>query len=183
MSKTSKTLFAIFWPCLKSLQWALFFNQFVRFMSCDGEFSTLRSTMELQTPHELLKRSVLKASETISKSQHRKFRSKSKRSWKSNIFDIWYMGNAQGKWLFDVDIISHWVIVYHRIAVMGNSTNSLLFLFTGKVNLTQILLTLSSLGTAINAVLVYYVWYTLFSMWLCILKMLRTANNANFYLF
>ena len=71
--------------CLKSLQWLLFFNQFVRFISCDGEFSALRSTMELQIPHAFLKRSVLKVSETISKSQHWRFQSKSRRYWKFKI--------------------------------------------------------------------------------------------------
>ena len=55
------------------------FNQFVRFISCDGEFSTLRSTMELQFPHGFLKRSALKVSETIGKSQHRRFQSKARR--------------------------------------------------------------------------------------------------------
>ena len=55
-----------------------FFNQFVRFISCNGEFLTLKSTMELRIPNGFLKRSVLKASETISKSQHRRFQSKSR---------------------------------------------------------------------------------------------------------
>ena len=57
----------------------LFFNQFVRFTSCHGEFSTLRSTMELQISHGFLKRSVLKVFKTISKSQHIRFHSKSRR--------------------------------------------------------------------------------------------------------
>ena len=52
---------------------------FVCLISCDREFSTLRSTMELQIPHGFLKRSALKVSETISKSQHRRFQSKSRR--------------------------------------------------------------------------------------------------------
>ena len=47
--------------------------------SCDGELVTLRSTMELQIPHGFLKRSILKVCETISKSQHRRFQSKSRR--------------------------------------------------------------------------------------------------------
>ena len=60
--------------CLKSLQWLFFFlNQFARFISCDGEFLTLGSTVELQIPHEFLKRSVLKVSETIRKSQNKTF--------------------------------------------------------------------------------------------------------------
>ena len=80
--------------CLKSLQWLLFFNQFVCFISSDGEFWTLRSTMKLQIPHGFLKRSVLNVSEMISKSQHRRFQSKSRRYWKFKIvvflmFDIW----------------------------------------------------------------------------------------------
>ena len=49
------------------------------FISCDGEFATSRSTMELQIPHGFLKRSILKVCETISKSQHRRFQSKSRR--------------------------------------------------------------------------------------------------------
>ena len=61
------------------MQCLLFFNQFVHFISCDGEFATLRSTMELQIPHGFLKRSILKVCETISKSQHRRFQSKSRR--------------------------------------------------------------------------------------------------------
>ena len=66
---------------------------------------------------------------------------------------------------------------------MGNSTNSRLFHFTWTVNITQIVLMLSSLWTANNAVLVYYVWYLSFSMCLYIFKILRTANNTNFCLF
>ena len=64
---------------LQSLQRLLAFYRFVCFTSCDGEFSTLRPTMELQISHEFLKRSVLKVFETISKSQHRRFQSKSRR--------------------------------------------------------------------------------------------------------
>ena len=80
--------------CLKSLQWLLFFNQFVRFTSCDGEFSALRSTMELKIPHGFLKRSVLKVLEMINKSQHKWFQSKSRRYWKFKIavifmFNVW----------------------------------------------------------------------------------------------
>ena len=76
------------------MQWLLFFNQFVRFTSCDGEFSALRSTMELQIPHGFLKRSVLKVLEMINKSQHRRFQSKSRRYWKFKIavflmFNVW----------------------------------------------------------------------------------------------
>ena len=44
----------------KNLQRLLVFNQFVCFISCDGEFLTLKSTMELQIPHGFLKGSVLK---------------------------------------------------------------------------------------------------------------------------
>ena len=68
--------------------------------------------------------------------------------------------------------------VYHKIPVMGNSTNSLLFYFFWSVNIIQIVLMLSSLWTAVNAVLVYYVWYTSFSRCLYIFKFLKTANNA-----
>ena len=78
------------------MHWLLFCNQFVCFTSYDGEFSTLRSTMELQIPHGFFKRSVLKAFETISKSQDRRFQSKARRYWKFKIvlivflmFDIW----------------------------------------------------------------------------------------------
>ena len=72
------------------------------------------------------------------------------------------MGTSRVKWLFD--IISHWVIVYHKIGLMGNSTNSWLFQFTRKANITQIVLKPSSWWNAIKAVLGYYVWYTSFSM-------------------
>ena len=68
--------------CLKSLQWLLFFNQFVCFTSCDSAFPTLRSTMELQILHGFVKRSDLKVFNTISKSQHRRFQSKSRCYWK-----------------------------------------------------------------------------------------------------
>ena len=67
----------------KSLQWLIFFNQFVCFTSFDGRFSTFRSTMEL---HGFLERSVLKVFNSISKSQHRRFQS----------------NTTTQKWLFDV---------------------------------------------------------------------------------
>ena len=40
------------------------------FTSCDGDFPTLRYTMELQIPHGFLERSVLKVFDTISKYIH-----------------------------------------------------------------------------------------------------------------
>ena len=60
---------------LTGLHWFLFFSQFFHFPSRNGEFSILRSTMELRILHVFLKRSVLKLFETISKSQHRRFES------------------------------------------------------------------------------------------------------------
>ena len=51
------------------------------------------------------------------------------------------------------------------------------------MNITQIVLMLSSLWTADNASLVYYVWYTSFSMCLYILQFLETANNTYFACF
>ena len=104
-----------------------------------------------------------------------------------SFFVFWYMGTATEKWLFDIYIyiyiISLWVIVCHRIAFMGNSTNSWLFCFALTVNITQMVLMLSNLWTAYDAVLVYYVWYTSFSLFLYIFKILRTKNNANLCLF
>ena len=86
----------IFTFCLKILQWLLFFNQFVCFISCDGDFSTLRSTMKLQIPHGFLKRSALKVSETISKSQYRRFQSKWRCYWKFKFWCLIY-GNCNRK--------------------------------------------------------------------------------------
>ena len=67
--------------CLKCLPWLLFFNQLVCCTWCHGEFLTLRSTMKLQIPHGFLKRFALKVIKTISKSQHRRFQSRSRRYW------------------------------------------------------------------------------------------------------
>ena len=72
----------------------LIFESFCPFISCDREFPTLRSTMELQIPNGFLKESVLKVSETISKWQHRRFQSKLRCYWKFKVvvfllFDIW----------------------------------------------------------------------------------------------
>ena len=50
------------------------------------------------------------------------------------------------------------------------------------MNITQIVLMLSSLWTA-NSALLDYVWYTSFSMCLYIFKFLRIANKAYFCLF
>ena len=52
------------------------------------------SSIYIYIPHGFLKRSILKVCETISKSQHRRFQSKSRRYWKFKIvvfsmFDIW----------------------------------------------------------------------------------------------
>ena len=118
--------------CLKSLQWLLFFNQFVRFTLFDGQFSTLRSTMELQVPGGFLKRPALKVFETTSKSQHRKLQSKSRCYWKFKIavflmFDIWELQHKNGSLMYI--FISHRMFVYHWIASVGNSTNGWLIFF------------------------------------------------------
>ena len=48
----------------------VFFSQFVNFTLCDGEFSTLMSTMKLRIPIGFLKRFVLKVNKQISKANH-----------------------------------------------------------------------------------------------------------------
>ena len=61
-------------------------------------------------------------------------------------------------------------------------TNSWFFFLTWTVSITHIVLMPSSLWTANNDVLVYYVWYTSFSV--CyIFKFLRAANNSFFVSF
>ena len=75
-----------------------------------------------------------------------------------------------------VYMISHWVIAYHRIAFMGNSTNSWLFYLTWTVNIMQIVLMLSSIWTGNNAALVYHVWYTSFCMCLIYFQDLKDSK-------
>ena len=109
------------------MTWLLFFNQFVRFTSCDGEFSALRSTMELQIPHGFLKRSVLKVLEMVNKSQHRRFQSKSRRYWKFKIavflmFNVWELQHKNDSLMYIHIYIYIWNIMSKRHNILPART-------------------------------------------------------------
>ena len=67
----------------------------------------------------------------ISKSQHRRFQSKSRHHWafKIVVFLMFHTWEPQHKNVFYVCIMSQRIFVHHRITFMGNSRNRLLFYF------------------------------------------------------
>ena len=88
-------------------------------------------------PHGFLKRSILKVCETISKSQHRRFQSKSRRYWKFKIvvfsmFDIWELQQKNDSLVCVCVYIYTFVFVIIFVAFLINFIHTFIrFLFIG----------------------------------------------------